>query len=270
MADLPSLAELSAKVNDLARALPIAQSRVNLLEMAKVELESKNQTLTTLHASFSTRVTELSGQLSAALNIVQTIQNERQISPSVSFPSSDPTQTSSWKQELELQLETMEAEEGFLKMQADANGSISSFLTLIPSFQSVKDVKAWIKKGFAKGGGDGQPYHDNRSSGEYLSDDDIPTFCQFANFFVVMCTCEDLESRATKGESLKEMEAIEKAGLNHQGESTVVYALKHPIPGFLGKSVSANRKVTSLLAVKTVSDWDMIFKKEMARGLKNI
>jgi hypothetical protein len=36
------------------------------------------------------------------------------------------------------------------------------------------------------------------------------------------------------------MELIEKAGLNHPGESTVVYALKHPIPGFLGKGTSAN------------------------------
>jgi hypothetical protein len=182
----------------------------------------------------------------------------------------DPAHTSSWKRELELQLETIEADVSFLKTQADSSGSIRSFSTLIPSFQSVEDVEAWIKKGFSKGGGDDQPYHEDRSSGEYLPEDDIPTFGPFADFFVVMCTCEDLESRATKGETLKEMEAIEKAGLNHPGESTVVYALKHPIPGFLGKGLSANRKVTALLAVKTASDWDTVFTKEMARGLKNI
>jgi hypothetical protein len=94
-------------------------------------------------------------------------------------------------------------------------------------------------------------------------------FGPFADLFVVLCTCnEDLKSRSTKGETLKEMKAIEKAGLKHPGESTVVYALKHPIPGFFRKGISANQKLTALLAVKTAADWDTVFTKEMTRDLK--
>jgi hypothetical protein len=68
------------------------------------------------------------------------------------------------------------------------------------------------------------------------------------------------------------MEQIEKAGINHPGESIVVYVLKHPIPGFLGKGNVANRRVTALLALKTAQEWDAVFtlNKESARGLKNL
>jgi hypothetical protein len=87
----------------------------------------------------------------------------------------------------------MDTDVNFLKTQANSNGSMSSFSALIPSFQFVEDVEAWLKKGFAKGGGDGQqPYHEYRSVGEYLPEDHIPTFGPFSGFFVVMCTCEDL------------------------------------------------------------------------------
>jgi hypothetical protein len=58
-------------------------------------------------------------------------------------------ETPNWKRELELKLDTMDADVNFLKTQADSNGSISSFSILIPSFQSVEDVEAWLKKGFA-------------------------------------------------------------------------------------------------------------------------
>jgi hypothetical protein len=266
----PSLAELSGRTAELARALPALQLRVGCLETSKAEIEHKNEALSLSQDILSVRVSELSSQLATALNIVQALRNQAPPATNVSFQTVDPTQTPNWRRELELKLDTMDADLNFLKTQADSNGSISSFSTLIPSFQSVEDVEAWLKKGFAKGGGDDQPYHEDRSVGEYLPEDDIPTFGPFSDFFVVMCTCEDLESRATKGETLKEMELIEKAGLNHPGESTVVYALKHPIPGFLGKGTSANRKFTALLAVRAAADWDTVFTKEMARGLKNI
>jgi hypothetical protein len=106
--------------------------------------------------------------------------------------------------------------------------------------------------------------------GEYLFEDDIPTFGPISDFFVVLCTAKDLDFRASKGETLKEMAMIKKAGLNHPGESTVVCALKHPIPGFLGKGSATNRTTTALLAIKTAADWDVVFTKEMARGLKNL
>jgi hypothetical protein len=181
-------------------------------------------------------------------------------------PDHDP----GWKSELILKMENMAADLNFLKPQADSSQSIHSFSTLIHNFQSIKDVEAWPMKGFLKGEGDSQPYHQDREVKEYLFEDNVPTFGLFADFFVVLCMAEDLKYRVTKGETLKEMSMIEKVGLNHPGESMVVYALKHPIPRFLGKGSVSNRKFTALLAVKTAAEWDTIFTKEMVRGLKKL
>jgi hypothetical protein len=72
-----SLAELSAKIEVLSRALPIAQGRVDHLKVAKAKLKSQNVVLSTLLGSLSKRVTKLTtSQLSVALNIVQTIQSQ--------------------------------------------------------------------------------------------------------------------------------------------------------------------------------------------------
>jgi hypothetical protein len=66
------------------------------------------------------------------------------------------------------------------------------------------------------------------------------------------------------------MKLIKKVGLNHTGESMVVYALNHPIPVLLGIDTSTNCKVTAMSAIKTAADWDTVFTKGMARGLKNL
>jgi hypothetical protein len=58
-----SLAELSDKVDELARALPAAQHRVGRLETAKFELENKNVALSLSQDVLSVRVSELSSQL---------------------------------------------------------------------------------------------------------------------------------------------------------------------------------------------------------------
>jgi hypothetical protein len=42
---------------------------------------------------------------------------------------------------------------------------------------------------------------------------------------VVLAIAEDSECQSTKGNTLKDMEAFDKVGLNHPGEATVVYAL---------------------------------------------
>jgi hypothetical protein len=71
----PSLAELSDRIDDLARALPAAQIRVGCLETVKVELENKNKALSLSQDILSVKVSELSLQLATALNIVQALQN---------------------------------------------------------------------------------------------------------------------------------------------------------------------------------------------------
>jgi hypothetical protein len=45
--------------------------------------------------------------------------------------------------------------------------------------------------------------------------------------------------------------------------------LKHTIPMFLSRG-PANPRQTALKAVKTAADWDQVFNKELARGLKDV
>jgi hypothetical protein len=42
------------------------------------------------------------------------------------------------------------------------------------------------------------------------------------DLFVVLAMAEDLEWQSIKGETLKEMEAFDKAGLNHPGEANTL------------------------------------------------
>jgi hypothetical protein len=76
-----------------------------------------------------------------------------------------------------------------------------------------------------------------------------------------------MEGVVTKTETLKERDLLDKSGLNHPGESTVIYSLKHTIPNLLLKGAS-NPRQTALRAVKTAADFDQIFSKELAIGLK--
>jgi hypothetical protein len=146
---------------------------------------------------------------------------------------------------------------------------IKAFLDIIPNIQLDKDVEAWLTMDFCNPNGDGNPYHENCAVGKYLPQDDIPTFGPFSDIYVILAVCEELKGTVSKGETLKEREMIDKAGLNHPGESTVIYALKHTIPNFLSRG-SANPRQTALKAVKTAADWDQVFNKELARGLKAV
>jgi hypothetical protein len=133
----------------------------------------------------------------------------------------------------------------------------------------VQDAEAWLSLAFRDPDGGGEPYHQDRTIGEFLPQDDVPTFGPFSDLYVILAVCEELEGTVTKGETLKEREQIGKAGLNHPGESTVVYALKHTIPNFLAKG-SANARQSALKAVKTAADFDQVFSKDLAHGLKDV
>jgi hypothetical protein len=119
--------------------------------------------------------------------------------------------------------------------------------------ECVKDVEAWLTTAFLLVDGDGKPYHEDRAAGELFPEDkDIPTFGAFSDIYVVLAICEELEGTVTKGEILKERDLIEKAGLNHPGEPTIIYALRHTIPNFLAKG-TANSRLTALKSIKTAA-----------------
>jgi hypothetical protein len=173
--------------------------RLDVLERDSTKLRLSNSTLVASNLDLMNHLEELSSQLGATLNIVQTLQTqvESLVTSSVDLAQQGNTNPP-WKQMLELKLETMDAEVNFLKTQADTSGSIDSFSTLILNCQSIEDVEAWLKKGFAKEGGSRYPFHEDQDVEEFMAEDGIPTFGPFSNFFVVLCTAEDLENRATK------------------------------------------------------------------------
>jgi hypothetical protein len=84
-----------------------------------------------------------------------------------------------------------------------------------------------------------------------------------------LAICEELEGTVTKGEILKERDLIEKAGLNHPGEPTIIYALRHTIPNFLAKGTT-NSRLTALKSVKTAAEWDQVFSRNLSKGLKDV
>jgi hypothetical protein len=94
------------------------------------------------------------------------------------------------------------------------------------------------------------------------------SFGPFSDLFVVLAIAEDLECQSTKGETLKEMEAFNKAGLNHPGEATVAYALHQSAPPHFSKQVGVSSTKTYLKGLKTPEDWDRMAGGHVFPGLK--
>jgi hypothetical protein len=255
------LQALAERITKFLNDMPAAEARVTQLEAAKTTLETKNRTLELLVAS-------LTEQLETTLAIVLSLRD----APQGHIPSNPLDLTGSASPDLSTirtKLANLESDILGLKAHSGNLGTVKAFSDIIPNIQSVKDVEAWLTMAFRDPDGEGNPYHENRAVGEYLPQDDIPTFGPFSDIYVILAVCEELEGTVTKGETLKERDLIEKAGLNHPGESTVIYALKHTIPNFLSRG-SANPRQTALRAVKTAADWDQVFNKEMAKGLKDV
>ncbi len=72
----------------------------------------------------------------------------------------------------------------------------------------------------------------------------------------------------TKGATLKEMEQFEKAGLNHPGEATVVYALRQSAPPLFSKQNGVGSNRTYLKGLRTPEDWDRMAGGQVFPGLK--
>jgi hypothetical protein len=91
-----------------------------------------------------------------------------------------------------------------------------------------------------------------------LADTSFKFFYPFSDLFVDLAIAEVLECQSTKGETLKEMEAFEKAGLNHPaGEvTTIAYALCQSAPPFFSKQISVLSRKNYLKGLKTPEDCD--------------
>jgi hypothetical protein len=140
-----------------------------------------------------------------------------------------------------------------VKGQTKSLGTIKVFSGIIPNIKCVKDVEAWLTTAFHLVDGDGKPYHEDRAVGELFPEDNIPMSGAFSDiYYAVLAICEELEGTVTKREILKERDLIEKAGLNHPGEPTIIYALRHTIPNFLAKG-TANSRLTALKSIKTAA-----------------
>jgi hypothetical protein len=133
------------------------------------------------------------------------------------------------------QLSSLEEQVKLLLAKYTVSGTITVFMDLILGIHTVKDVEAWLLRYFYDVEED--PSEDKDSPGGVDSDFSssacnarklIILTCPsvlFLDLFVVLAIAEDSECQSTKGNTLKDMEAFDKAGLNHPGEATVVYAL---------------------------------------------
>ena len=88
-----------------------------------------------------------------------------------------------------------------------------------------------------------------------------PTFGPFCDIYVLLATAEDIDSVMSKGDTLKEMDYIQKAGIAHPAEAVVIYSLKRAVPGIFGDGLGASG--TSFLpALKTAADWESMLSSD--------
>jgi hypothetical protein len=175
-------------------------------------------------------------------------------------------------------LSSLEEQVKLLSAKHKVSGTITVFTDLISGIRTVEDVEAWLLRYFYDVGED--PPEDKDDPGgvgwglstatqRRKADTTYMSFGPFSDLFVVLAIAEDLECQSTKGETLKEMEAFDKAGLNHPGEATVAYALRQSAPPLFSKStgVAAVNK-TYLKALKCAEDWDRMAGGHVFPGLK--
>jgi hypothetical protein len=141
--------------------------------------------------------------------------------------------------------------------------------SLIKGINSQEDVLAWV---YAKFGGLGE---DPNPSDSFV---DVATtwgrtpvmFDGFCDLYVLFATFEDDQARITKGESLKELDNLNKSGYKHPSKAVIVYSFKRPVPATFGQGHVIGG--TFLPALKTVQDWDSSFSTESMPkpGLKQL
>ena len=174
-------------------------------------------------------------------------------------------------------LSSLEAQVKLLLTKHKVAGTITVFTDLISGIRMVEDVEAWLLRYFYDVGED--PPEDKDDPGgvgwglsattrRKRADTTYMSFGPFSDLFVILAIAEDLECQSTKGETLKEMEAFDKAGLNHPGEATVAYALRQSAPPIFSKSTGTAGNKTYLKALKSAEDWDRMAGGQIFPGLK--
>ena len=168
----------------------------------------------------------------------------------------------------------LRAEIALLKKQGANKGSINCFPDLLPGVQSLEDVHSWVVANFggAQGGGGGDEgpetsIWDDVPSGDIAG----PTFGPFCDIYVLLAVAEDLDSIMSKGDTLKEMDYIQKAGIKHPAEAVVIYSLKRAVPGIFGEGLGAGGK-SFLPKLKNAADWESILSNDANAkpGLRDI
>jgi hypothetical protein len=109
-------------------------------------------------------------------------------------------------------------------------GSISSVPGLLPGVNSLKDIYAWVmaKFGSKEVGGGASDLKASLWLEINNPGTDPPTFGPFCNIYIFLAT-EDLHSIMSKGDTLKEMYYIQKAGIKHPSEASVIYSFKRAV-----------------------------------------
>ena len=160
-------------------------------------------------------------------------------------------------------VENMRAELRLVKKQTIVKGSLSCFPSLLPGVQSLEDVYSWVVASF--GGAQGAP---NGGDPDFSIWDDVndngmagPTFGPFCDIYVLFAAAEDLDSILSKGDTLKEMDYIQKSGINHPAEAIVIYSLKRAVPGIFGDGLGSSG--TSFLPkLKNAADWESMLSSD--------
>jgi hypothetical protein len=155
------------------------------------------------------------------------------------------------------------AEIGLLKKQSAARGSISCFQDLLSGVQLLEDVRSWVVAIFGGASGSGGGDDPDSSIWGEMKDSglDGPTFGPFYDIYVLFAAFEDLDSVLSKGDTLKEMDYIQKAGIKHPAEAVVIYSLKRAVPGIFGDGMGAEG-ASFLPKLKTVADWEAILSSD--------
>jgi hypothetical protein len=162
-----------------------------------------------------------------------------------------------------LTLDNLRAELKLMKRQTASKGSLSCFPDLLPGVQLLEDVHSWVVANF--GGAQAEPGGEDPDGSLWgdISDNGAagPTFGPFCDIYVLLAAAEDLESILLKGDTLKEMDYIQKAGISHPAEAVVIYSLKRAVPGIFGDGLGSSG--TSFLPkLKTAADWESMLSTE--------
>jgi hypothetical protein len=124
--------------------------------------------------------------------------------------------------------------------------------------------------GGASGGGGDDP--DSSIWGEMKdSGTSGPTFGPLCDIYVLLAAAKDLDLVLSKGDTLKEMDYIQKAGIKHPTEAVVIYSLKRAVPGIFGDGIRSGGS-SFLPKLKTAADWESILSSDANAkpGLRDI